>query len=114
MRPVESFFTSLPPNVQCAFHAVAIHENRKLFNVTLFEPNQVTNLKEVSAQNLIDLQHSHLFYQIWFSGSHSDVGGGGYSQTDLTDVSLLWMIVSFPHLTLHLDLNSLFRERSKQ
>ncbi|KAG8775688.1 hypothetical protein FRC12_001335 [Ceratobasidium sp. 428] len=67
--------TDLPLNVQHAFHAVAIHENRKLFSVTLFEPNHSTNLKE-----------------IWFPGSHSDVGGGGCSKTDLPDVSLLWMI----------------------
>ncbi|QRV87135.1 choline transport protein [Ceratobasidium sp. AG-Ba] len=67
--------TDLPSNVQHAFHAVAIHENRGLFNVTLFEPNQVTNLRE-----------------IWFPGSHSDVGGGGFGVSDLPDVSLLWMI----------------------
>ncbi|KAG8700683.1 hypothetical protein FRC09_005810 [Ceratobasidium sp. 395] len=66
---------NLPLNVQNAFHAVAIHENRKLFGVTLFEPNHMTNLKE-----------------IWFPGSHSDVGGGGNAITDLPDISLLWMI----------------------
>ncbi|CAE6510983.1 unnamed protein product [Rhizoctonia solani] len=67
----------LPPNVDHAFHVVAFHENRKLFRVTLFRPdsNQEDKLKEV-----------------WFPGSHSDVGGGGIKNIGLPSVSLIWII----------------------
>ncbi|CAE6486873.1 unnamed protein product [Rhizoctonia solani] len=67
----------LPPNVNHAFHVVAFHENRKLFRVTLFQPNpeSETKLKEV-----------------WFPGSHSDVGGGDTKRVGLSDISLIWII----------------------
>ncbi|CAE6456304.1 unnamed protein product [Rhizoctonia solani] len=65
----------LPPNVEHALHAVAFHENRQLFRVTLFEENASTRLQEV-----------------WFPGCHSDVGGGGEVATDLPKISLEWMV----------------------
>ncbi|CAE6442502.1 unnamed protein product [Rhizoctonia solani] len=65
----------LPPNVEHALHAVAFHENRKPFRVTLFEDNNTTRLEEV-----------------WFPGCHSDVGGGGEEPSDLPKISLEWMM----------------------
>ncbi|CAE6503479.1 unnamed protein product [Rhizoctonia solani] len=67
----------LPPNVNHAFHVVAFHENRKLFRVTLFQPDseRETKLKEV-----------------WFPGAHSDVGGGDIKKVGLPDISLIWII----------------------
>ncbi|QRV72165.1 choline transport protein [Ceratobasidium sp. AG-Ba] len=67
--------TELPPNVDSAFHAMAFHENRRLFRATLFKPNSMSKLKEV-----------------WFPGAHADVGGGGDSDTKLPNISLLWVI----------------------
>lgn len=32
-------------------------------------------------------------WQMWFSGSHSDVGGG-FQDHDLSDLALVWMVVS--------------------
>ncbi|CAE6374645.1 unnamed protein product [Rhizoctonia solani] len=65
----------LSPNVEHALHAVAFHENRQPFRVTLFEENASTHLQEV-----------------WFPGCHSDVGGGGEETTDLPKISLEWMM----------------------
>ncbi|KAF8673846.1 hypothetical protein RHS04_07590 [Rhizoctonia solani] len=65
----------LTPNVEHALHALAFHENRKPFGVTLFEENATTHLEEV-----------------WFPGSHSDVGGGG-ELSHLPKISLEWMMV---------------------
>ncbi|KAG8735872.1 hypothetical protein FRC12_017873 [Ceratobasidium sp. 428] len=65
----------LSPNIQLALHVCAFHENRRRFRVTLFEPNPTTILKEV-----------------WFPGSHSDVGGGGEKPTQMPKLSLIWMI----------------------
>ncbi|QRV87101.1 hypothetical protein RhiJN_15119 [Ceratobasidium sp. AG-Ba] len=80
----------LPPNVEYAFHCLAFHENRRLFRPTLFKPNHRTELKEV-----------------WFPGTHTDVGGGGKSATGLSNISLLWVIgemarfIEIPHSHLN-------------
>jgi uncharacterized protein (DUF2235 family) len=64
--------------VHNAYHALAIHEHRAEFEPTLWEqkapPPQDQNLE-----------------QRWFSGAHSDVGGG-YPEADLSDMALKWMV----------------------
>ncbi len=60
--------------VRNAFHAVALDEFRKDFNVDLFDKEGVGRLK-----------------QMWFAGSHSNIGGG-YVDTGLSDIALEWMI----------------------
>ena len=61
----------LPKGVRHAFHAMAIDEHRSIFNVFRFNP-----LERVAER--------------WFSGSHTDVGGG-YKNRVLADVTLRWM-----------------------
>lgn len=58
-----------------AFHAIAIDEHRKPFAPTLWETQ---GLPEQTVE------------QVWFSGAHSNVGGG-YPDSHLSDVALLWM-----------------------
>ncbi|QRV87105.1 5'-methylthioadenosine phosphorylase [Ceratobasidium sp. AG-Ba] len=67
--------SELPPNVEHALHALAFHENRRMFRPNIFEPNGRTNLE-----------------QVWFPGTHEDVGGAGSSTPTLADISLLWVI----------------------
>ncbi|KAG8736763.1 hypothetical protein FRC12_017466 [Ceratobasidium sp. 428] len=77
----------LPLGVEHALHAVAFHENRRLFRVTLFDRKKNQN-------NNTDLQ------EVWFPGAHADVGGGD-RETDLSNISLNWMISKvdmFSHL----------------
>ncbi|GAB1527572.1 hypothetical protein RhiTH_010748 [Rhizoctonia solani] len=69
----------LPPNVDHALHVVAFHENRKLFRVTLFEP---------------DPKQQHKLKEVWFPGAHADVGGGGHVKAGLPSINLIWIIVS--------------------
>ncbi|CAE7213114.1 unnamed protein product [Rhizoctonia solani] len=69
--------TELPPNVIHAFHVVAFHENRKLFRVTLFQP---------------DPKKEHNLKEVWFPGAHSDVGGGDIKRVGLPNISLIWII----------------------
>lgn len=66
--------TTLYPNVKFAYHAMAIDEKRKNFQVLRFEQDpRIT--------------------QLWFSGVHCDVGGGyEYAESQLSDIALLWMI----------------------
>ncbi|KAG8734870.1 hypothetical protein FRC10_011345 [Ceratobasidium sp. 414] len=76
---------SLPDVVQSALHVVAYHENRKLFNVVLFDGNN--SEKQLCKQTL-------------FPGCHSDVGGGGdkpkAGKNILPDVTLHWMLKNMP------------------
>ncbi len=62
----------LSPNVEAGYHAIAIDEYRKFFPVLRWK-------KTAQVQ------------EVWFSGSHSDVGGGCVGM-DLSDVALTWMI----------------------
>ncbi|KAJ2922956.1 hypothetical protein H1R20_g14125, partial [Candolleomyces eurysporus] len=68
----------LPRSVQNTFHALALHENRALFN-----PKLLTIPGE-------SIDRTRVFRQIWFPGSHSDVGGG-YEFSDLSHIPLIWM-----------------------
>lgn len=69
--------TKLSTRVDGAFHALAIDERREAFEPTLWQGQP-----EAEGQEL---------RQVWFSGAHSDVGGG-YSDTGLSDITLLWMV----------------------
>lgn len=69
--------TDLSSHVEGAFHALAIDEKRKAFVPTLWTQQPGND--------------SQVLEQVWFSGVHSDVGGG-YSPRGLSDIALLWMI----------------------
>jgi len=70
--------------VKNAFHALAIHEHRAEFMPTLWEKQPPWEKQTAPpAQQVLE--------QMWFSGAHSDVGGG-YPETGLSDVALEWMV----------------------
>jgi uncharacterized protein (DUF2235 family) len=70
--------TELSSWVRAAFHALAIDEGRSAFRPTLWhqQPGADKGGQELK--------------QVWFSGVHCDVGGG-YKETGLSDITLLWM-----------------------
>ena len=72
--------TSLHPNIQNAYHALAIDERRIEFPATLWtsQPNPGQTLE-----------------QVWFTGVHCDVGGSYPDDPDgtaLADITLAWMM----------------------
>ncbi len=70
---------TLSRKIKCARHALAIHEHRTEFLPTLWELHP-------------DVQGDpNRLKQVWFTGAHSDVGGG-YPDHQLSDISLGWMI----------------------
>ncbi|MFH8977014.1 DUF2235 domain-containing protein [Streptomyces sp. NPDC017890] len=71
--------TELSTWVRAAFHALAADEQRSAFRPTLWHQ------KAGSAAQGQELK------QVWFAGVHSDVGGG-YKETGLSDIALLWMV----------------------
>lgn len=69
--------TELSTKISFAFQALAIDEKRKNFEATLW--HQQEGCKD------------QILEQVWFTGVHSDVGGG-YPETGLSDIALQWMI----------------------
>ena len=73
--------TSLSPLLDVGLHALAIDEPRGTFSPTLW------TLKK-GAQ----LQPGQAIEQVWFAGSHANVGGGlAIEGSGLSDIALLWM-----------------------
>jgi len=68
--------TSLHPDVQNAYHALAIDERRVEFPPTLWTSPPVAG---------------QIVEQVWFAGVHCDVGGS-YPETSLSDIALSWMM----------------------
>ncbi|MFW5756654.1 MAG: DUF2235 domain-containing protein [Tangfeifania sp.] len=84
--------TTLNPMVRNAFHAVAIDELRKVFDVTLMNKNPDTP--------------DQVLKQAWFPGDHSCIGGGCEENCGLSDGSLSWMIKQIKDQNLGLDLDA--------
>ncbi|MCX6251016.1 MAG: DUF2235 domain-containing protein [Bacteroidetes bacterium] len=82
--------TDLSSRVSNAYHALAIDEKRKDFQATLW--HQQPDSKD------------QVLEQVWFSGVHSDVGGGyPENQTGLSDNALQWMLEKAENLNLNFD-----------
>jgi uncharacterized protein (DUF2235 family) len=67
--------TRLSGYVRHAYHAIAIDERRRPFRPTLWQGKKDGQTLE----------------QVWFAGVHCDVGGG-YADTSLSEIPLLWMV----------------------
>lgn len=74
----------------------AIHETREAFLPTKWVKTQEARTNPQPIDDTLQV-----LKQVWFPGSHSDVGGGN-GDLDLSDVSLVWMAVwNFLHLFFH-------------
>ena len=71
--------TDLSANVDVGLHAVSIDEKRAPFRPILWT-------LPVGAS----LPSNQIVEQVWFAGVHADVGGG-YKETALSDIGLMWM-----------------------
>lgn len=75
----EFYDTKMGSNVGIARHALAIDEQRRDFEPTLWTPNEGVDLK-----------------QVWFAGVHADIGGSyGPDKTsgcEVADTALAWMM----------------------
>jgi uncharacterized protein (DUF2235 family) len=69
--------TTLSSQVDAAFHALAIDEQRGPFRPALWQKSARANGQRLE--------------QVWFAGTHSDVGGG-YPEPELAEVALRWMV----------------------
>jgi len=87
--------SSLNPKVPYGRHAIAIDENRSIFAPELWDEG-------------LNVADPDRIKQVWFPGVHTDIGGG-YSESELSDLTLEWMLAeatAIPH-PLHVDLKAL-------
>lgn len=73
----------LSESVNHAYHALAIDDVRKTFHPVLFEPLEENMQKNPNRNRSLE--------QVWFMGMHTDVGGG-YTEKELSDIVLEWMV----------------------
>lgn len=69
-------------------HAISIDEERSQFMPTLFDEG-LERHRRAAARGEVPFGQD--VRQMWFRGSHAGVGGG-YADTDLSDVALEWMM----------------------
>jgi uncharacterized protein (DUF2235 family) len=91
-RSNEFHDTDLSSKVENAFQALAIDEKRKNFQPALWK-QQVHSVNQT-------------LEQVWFTGVHSDVGGG-YAGHELSDIPLLWMLEKATKCGLEFDTGQL-------
>ncbi|USW53528.1 hypothetical protein Slin15195_G068470 [Septoria linicola] len=92
--------TQVAPNVENAYQALALDEERDAFMPTVWE-----SPKDPSAHALKELK------QTWFPGVHTTVGGG-FQDTSISDITLGWMLTQLsPHLAF--DEAYLLRQRKQ-
>ena len=68
-----------------AYHALAIDENRQLYDATLFTIYSDKTKPFTQPRDIADVE------QRWFSGSHGNVGGGNYSDL-VAQIPLRWLM----------------------
>ena len=78
----------LNPETKYAYHAVALDEKRRKFAPCMWDE---ANLSEGQTME-----------QVWFAGSHSDVGGS-YEERGLSDIALRWMLTKAQSCGMSLD-----------
>jgi uncharacterized protein (DUF2235 family) len=81
--------TRLHYAVRYARHALSIDENRKKFACVPWEEGHIAGERAAAA----DPRMPPRLKQMWFAGSHSDIGGS-YPETEsrLSDIALDWMV----------------------
>lgn len=69
--------TKLNESIKFGYHVLAIDDDRKTFSPAMWDENAIAKNQTIE--------------QVWFSGDHSDVGGG-YTERGLPDITFDWMI----------------------
>jgi uncharacterized protein (DUF2235 family) len=83
----------LSTTVDFAYHALALDERRKPFEPTLWDQQD-------------DAPETQVLEQVWFAGTHGNVGGGT-GDAGLSDIALLWLVTRARTTGLNIDLNAL-------
>ncbi len=112
IKAVNAFFDKIPyfknsfhdfklsARVQHAYHAMSIDEERDAFVLLPWQTmkegqsilgNVMTDPRDGDTSEQKGKNRQQTVKQVWFSGVHTDVGGG-YKQSGVSDIPLCWMI----------------------
>ncbi|HMB48294.1 MAG TPA: DUF2235 domain-containing protein [Afifellaceae bacterium] len=81
-------YTRTNPGVEIFRHAISIDERRRMFRLNQWWPPV-----EFKPDPFADSKKPHDCRQLWFAGTHSDIGGGWPEpRSGLSKIALLWMI----------------------
>jgi uncharacterized protein (DUF2235 family) len=87
--PLELPNRDFHPAIRKARHALAIDDERATFHPVLWNENAANTVQ--SGQSRETKAEGEKLLQVWFTGMHSNVGGG-YPDDSLANVSLAWMM----------------------
>jgi uncharacterized protein (DUF2235 family) len=83
----------LSPRVERAYHALALDDERHSFHPLLWDQTEAAGPQSERDGQVIE--------QVWFSGAHSNIGGG-YPKQGMSLVALDWMMHHAGHAALRL------------
>ncbi|KKA26616.1 hypothetical protein TD95_002923 [Thielaviopsis punctulata] len=98
LQPMHSGYqfwdTSLSPVIENSFHALALDETRTPFNPTIWEQEPIVHQQPGSENDPKPWLTKYNVRQMWFPGTHSDVGGGSEEAVgaSIANLSLAWML----------------------
>jgi hypothetical protein len=81
----------LSPRVENAYHALALDERREPFRPTVWRVPSKESIDAAFPPSTGGRPFVQDMQQVWFSGRHSDIGGG-LDDPRLSDITLAWMI----------------------
>lgn len=92
----DSVNQDLPERVTHAFQALALDEDRKLYQPLLWhrpilKPESKHKTPNPGLNDVENTSPTESLKQVWFSGVHKDIGGG-FEKSSLADLSLAWMV----------------------
>lgn len=87
----------LSRSVKSARHAVAIDENRRIFDASVWD-----NLAELNKDAIAANSDPLPYLQQWFPGDHGSVGGGG-TEVGLSEGAFVWVIQGAMHRGLKIE-----------
>jgi uncharacterized protein (DUF2235 family) len=83
---------TISPHIEIGLHAMAIDERRRAF------PPTAWTIEADTAPHDANDKTPPYVEQVWFVGSHSNIGGG-YKRGGLADLALIWMMARVGDLT---------------
>lgn len=85
-------------NIKHAYHAVSLDDNRaNIFTPILLSTNEIADKNTCN-------DHSSRIQEVWFSGSHLNVGGGARENFDISNTSLNWMLAKTKEYNIFKDI----------
>jgi hypothetical protein len=90
-RSIGDFHRISPGNVLRVAHALALDEERERFQPSYWD-------KPAGANTQVD--------EVWFSGCHTNIGGG-YCDTNLSNIALIWLLKAAQDAGILIDLRGL-------